>query len=703
MNMREKVLASATVWFIFILGETLLSLQIPFHVINQNGLSFGYKILLLGANYFLLAICILFVTVLLSSLSQKWLTGWVGSAVKFFLFLFVSALVFFLALDWVLFYDYRAFINLNILKLIAYDPHQMFLHAWSIDPRKTVIGFVLPPVFVFLLCGFIKNTVLRMQRNIQDRLIKFISLFLVLCFLIFNFALILYFNPKNGFLNKFRVYFKTRTAPEASLFSELLLDPFLGYSDRFSDKAENFKMISYLGGIIDQKSAAFDSWRIPVVEKPIISMQDYLRTFNTSAIRRYNVILILVESLRPDQLMAFGGLRQVMPFLDSLASSACIFTNTFNQASNSSYADLCVLSSHYPLRSRSYYLYPKHIPYPRVLIYDVLKALGYKTAIISSQNERWGAMSNYLETGSLDKFLHAGNYSGDIYAANEHASLNLQGKIDDYYTVQEAISWIDKISPQENFFLYMNLQNSHVPYRIPAGFPRKFSLEKPDFVIGFNNYPHDKSWLVKDVYADSLRYVDTQIERLFSYLQERKLLDKTVFIVTGDTGQAFYEHGFAGHSNKLYNEVIKVPLIIKAPGVPQGIKDDRLAQHIDILPSVFSLLHIGAHPSFQGASLFDPPQGGAEPAAYSIVQSYALQYAIIKGDWKLIFDAGEWEYFLYNLRKDPGELFNMKDKYPEIVKDLSGQLTFWRLKQLEYYADPDKYLKYYPPFFKNRK
>ena len=197
MNMREKVLASATVWFIFILGETLLSLQIPFHVINQNGLSFGYKILLLGANYFLLAICILFVTVLLSSLSQKWLTGWVGSAVKFFLFLFVSALVFFLALDWVLFYDYRAFINLNILKLIAYDPHQMFLHAWSIDPRKTVIGFVLPPVFVFLLCGFIKNTVLRMQRNIQDRLIKFISLFLVLCFLIFNFALILYFNPKN--------------------------------------------------------------------------------------------------------------------------------------------------------------------------------------------------------------------------------------------------------------------------------------------------------------------------------------------------------------------------------------------------------------------------------------------------------------------------------------------------------------------------
>ena len=701
------MLIAAIVWVIFILSEVYLSFQNPSHVLNQADLSLGYKILLLGSDYFLSGLGIFFVAyIFYFLLKQDWLKGLVRSTVKLILFLVVFVFSLFFILDWALFYDYKAFINMNILKLIVYDFSQMFSHAWSIDPAKTVMVILFPLIFVFILWVLSEKKILRMQKIMQVRLMRLIYPLFILLFLTFGLALFFYFDAGNGFANKFRSNFKTRTGPTASLLSELWLDPFLSYSEQFFDESANYRVASYFGEILDkkeiQKKGILNASRFPIVERPIISLEDYAQTLNLSKIKRFNVILILVESLRPDQLKAFGGSRLVMPFLESLTDSAYSFTNTFAQASNSSYADLCPLSSHYPLRSRQYNLYPKHIPYPRVLIYDVLKSLGYKTAIISSQNERWGAMLNYLNTGYLDKILHAGNYTGQRYAANELASINAQGKIDDYHTVQEAINWIGQINSKDSFFLYMNLQNSHVPYRVPDGFPRKFSPERLDFVIGFNNYPKEKSSLVKDVYADSLRYVDAQIERFFSYLKERNLLDKTIFIVTGDTGQAFYEHGFAGHSNKLYNEVIKVPLIVKVPGVEKGIQDNRLAQHIDIPPSVLSLLGIEEHPSFQGVSLFDPLEEG-EAAVYSIVQSYALQYAIIKRDWKLIFDVGEWEYFLYNLRSDPNELLNLRDREPGILKELSEQLTFWRFKQLEYYADPDRYLNYYPPFYKHLK
>ena len=102
------------------------------------------------------------------------------------------------------------------------------------------------------------------------------------------------------------------------------------------------------------------------------------------------MIVILVESLRIDQLLITGGAREVMPNLEKLSLRGRVFSNNYTQASHSNYADLCPLTSHYPLRGRSHHLYPKNASYPRLLIYDVLKSLGYDTAIFSSQNENWG-------------------------------------------------------------------------------------------------------------------------------------------------------------------------------------------------------------------------------------------------------------------------------------------------------------------------
>ena len=145
----------------------------------------------------------------------------------------------------------------------------------------------------------------------------------------------------------------------------------------------------------------------------IISIEEYLSGLSLPD-GLPNVIVVLVESLRADQLTAYGSPRAVMPTVERLASEG-LASNHYTQASHSDYADPTVFSSHYPLRSRSYSAYPSEIPYPRVMVYDILKACGYDVGVFSSQNEHWGGMINYLNTGSIDRFLHSETYDGPTY------------------------------------------------------------------------------------------------------------------------------------------------------------------------------------------------------------------------------------------------------------------------------------------------
>src|SRR6185295_18028698 len=108
--------------------------------------------------------------------------------------------------------------------------------------------------------------------------------------------------------------------------------------------------------------------------------------------------------------------------------------------------------------------------------------------------------------------------------------------------VGEAMKWIDS-GAGAPFFLYLNLQNSHLPYDVPKDFPRRFSPKELDFKISIGWFPREKAEVVKNVYADSLSYVDAQLERLIRRLKERGEWDRTVLVVSGDHGEAFYEHG----------------------------------------------------------------------------------------------------------------------------------------------------------------
>ena len=441
---------------------------------------------------------------------------------------------------------------------------------------------------------------------------------------------------------------------------------------------------------------------IGIIRRPIVSMEQYLAGVDRSRVRPWNVLTIQIESLRSDQLRAYGGPRDVMPTVDALARESRVFTNAYIQASHSNYADLVPLSSHYPLRSEQVYVYPVNPTYPRVLIYDVLKAVGYRTAIFSSQNENWGGMINYQRPEHLDRFFHAATFAGPTYTpwedlgfANWVQQTKGAGSVDDRYTVAEAIQWIGSVAGQP-FFLHMNLQSSHVPYFVPEDFPHRFGPEKLDFAIMWGRFPREKLDVVKDRYADSLFYEDTQIARLFEALRQQGLWEHTVIVIGGDNGEAFYEHGFPSHAGQLYNEVVKVPMIVKVPGIEPG-PDDRPAMFLDVPPTILDVLGLPAHPSFQGISLFEPRPDPAR-SIYIIVQTpLAYQSAIVRSGYKLLCDERERWSMLYDLARDPGETRNVASSRPDLVNELGTRLRVWRDEQLGYYADVPRQAREYPP------
>lgn len=446
---------------------------------------------------------------------------------------------------------------------------------------------------------------------------------------------------------------------------------------------------------------------IVIERRPQVAMDDYLAT--AGDVKRWNVIVLLVESLRSDQITACGAKRKVMPAVESLADEGRVFANNYSQDTYSARADMCPLSSQYPLREVWFRPYPRIIPYPRVLIHDILKPLGFRTAVFSSQNEHWQGMYNYLNTGSIDHFLHSDTYEGDTYThESDHGfatwaqKTGRSGKIDDRDTVDEAIKWIGEWK-DEPFCIYMNLQASHVPYDPPRDFPRRFGpkpgskeYRKVAKDVGFGGFPREYTETVWDMYSDSLAYVDAQIGRLFDHLKATDQWDKTIVVVSGDAGEAFYEHGFASHGNELYEESVRVPLIIRAPGLEAGV-DRELSQHVDVPPSICHLLGIPPHPSFQGLDLFSG-ESRANRSVYLLTHSpLAFQFALVRNEHKLIYDRIYRHYRLYDLMEDPGEHRDLSDVEPALLGEMAARLSTWRNAQIGYYADGQSIVNEYPP------
>lgn len=680
--LHPRLSAFAALWFILVLVELGLNLVIPASTLRNPELPIGARLLLICYSLTLSALFLgafSIALLLLSRLCIRCIPGRIPgrvtasaavAGVTWLVLLLYSA-------SWGMFWQIGSFIDSRTFFFLAPHPVQVF-HWVDLDMGLAVVSLALLGTFAI---SKLPRWIESWKGETRMRLVFACILAIGLCATGTYFGELYSGSEERRYMRSALLYAKTQdnmASPFAYVFADIR------------------KHLQQQAG----EQVKTDDFRI--VQRPLISKEQYAVLAKQHPAKRWNVIILIVESMRADQLRAYGANRDVMPAVNSLASEARVFSNAYTQASHTDYATVVPFSSHFPLRSKTSYTYPEKISYPRVLIYDVLKALGYHTAIFSSSNEYWSGMINFLQTGNLDRFFHAATFKGPTYGMEGDAGFadwtretKHAGSVDDRFTVAEAIRWIDSVK-REPFFVGINFQSSHFPYVAPRDFPRRFGLEKLDFRIRFAHFPRDRVQVVKDIYADSLAYVDSQIAKLFQSLKNNGLWENTVIVLTADHGQAFYEHNFASHASALFNEVMKVPLLVHAPGLKAG-PDDRLAQHVDVAPSILGLLGLPIHPSFQGIDLInsvvDPKH-----SAYMVVQTpLAYQYALVRSGFKLIYDEREHQYSLYDLAADPGETVDIAGSRPALADELAKRLQAWRMLQIDYYADQKLQAREYPP------
>ena len=223
-----------------------------------------------------------------------------------------------------------------------------------------------------------------------------------------------------------------------------------------------------------------------------------------------------------------------------------------------------------------------------------------------------------------------------------------------------VIDWVEKST--QPFFLWILLMDTHAPYKPPRKY-RRWSRSWDIYWLnwklyrgGFTrpNFTEKEREGIINAYDDAIYYADCFIKNLLKDLNDYD----PIFIIHGDHGDGFCEHGFYGHPQMLYEELIHVPLIIYNADVKGKV--EKPVSLLGIAPTILEL--IGMKNEFPSESLL---HGGKD---WVIVKAYGGKIAVRTKEWKYIVGQKEEEE-LYYLKKDPHEQVNLIYEYPKLVDE----------------------------------
>lgn len=412
------------------------------------------------------------------------------------------------------------------------------------------------------------------------------------------------------------------------------------------------------------------------------------------------VIVLYVESMRYD-LARYDP--SPIPYLKSLIPQSIFFERAYAVSSHSNYADVSFWYSQFPLRSPKFYFYSQDSLHRGTSIFEVFKALNYKTGYISSQNESWGKMIKWMKNPGVDFFYHAPDHQEKTYIDEKDSGLagfakkfKTVGAIPDAETLGVARQWITNLHNKKQFFLGINLQDPHYSYYLPEDAETPFQPMN-EFQGLFGTWPRENLEYVRNRYLNSFYNLDKLIEAFVQFLKEEGIWNDCMFMVVGDNGEAFYEHGYPNHAGAMHDEVVRTFAFIKPPETVDigTVTIPFPVSHIDLISGILDVLKIPQPYSFQGISPFKQRRKDI----YLYADAMGRYDGIIHWPWKLLRSYPGEELELYNLDTDPLEKVNHALEKKEIVAELKRKFDEWKNAQLTYYTQSEVYSLYHPPQF----
>jgi len=390
---------------------------------------------------------------------------------------------------------------------------------------------------------------------------------------------------------------------------------------------------------------------------------------------KVNVILISIDTLRADHVGCYGYERNTSPNIDSFANDSLFFENAYSPWPTTVPALNSIMTGALISNERikditSYYFNATYLA-------EILRNKGYYTAgftdhyALGTKNKRFGKEWYVIQKG-LDTFQNFGKGHKDVTS---------------HILTENVINWLDR-NHKNKFFLWVHYFDPHHNY---APLPKYEGLFGYSIIRSYGRIynPMDileirkieKSLTKKEIeclkclYDSEIFYTDMCIGKVFDIIKELNLWENTVIIITADHGEEFRERIRIGHGTSVYNEVIRVPLIIKIPNrAPAKIKANIATQEIfNIVLNLASKKEI----EFNDEDIISR----THPSGREL-KANLNDFTIVSGNYKYIYNPETRNEEFYYLQKDVTEKNNLlADSTYEAKKlELKQKLKSWMFK-----------------------
>ncbi len=394
------------------------------------------------------------------------------------------------------------------------------------------------------------------------------------------------------------------------------------------------------------------------------------------------VALVIVDTLRQDALGCYGNDKAQSPHMDALAAEGARFDQAIATSGWTLPSVASMLTGTWPAMHKALGKVSRLTPITEDLpvAAEIFQQQGYTT--LGFANAAFLSQLLGLDRG-FDVFDHQHAYNWDIRRADA--------------TVDAALSAVSK-RQGEKIFLLVHIFDAHLDYDPPDGYITPFVGDRrtPDPPVsmkecmdlrqGEDKTPPTQADIdyLLGLYDGEIAFVDRAIGRMIDGLKELERWDQTTLVLTSDHGEEFWDHGGFEHGHTLYDELVRVPLILRSPDAEliTAHTIERQVRPIDIMPTLYNMCGIQNFPSFIGESLL-PDMLGQTPSRIPPAFSQGTLYGADKMSWghegfNVIVDRareGADAIELYDLTLDPLQQNDISKERPKLTARLTEEFS----------------------------
>ncbi|WP_134698599.1 sulfatase [Ammoniphilus sp. YIM 78166] len=433
------------------------------------------------------------------------------------------------------------------------------------------------------------------------------------------------------------------------------------------------------------------------------------------------ILFLDLDSTKPDHLGCYGYHRNTSPNLDKIAAQGVRFTNYYTSDAPCAPSRTALMSGQFGIRNGL-------VGHGGTA--GDMKLEGSKRQLMGKLT-RGGSFPSYLQlmadlnTVLISPFAQRHSTFGFYAGFNEILNTGRYGNESAEHVTPVALDWVERNAKKDDWFLYINYWDPHTPYRAPLEFGNPFEndplpewlteevLERHQQKVGphsvhelnidhrnkkFNNdtIPHfprhpgeiadmDGMRRMIDGYDCGIRYMDEHIGRLFASLTEQGVMDDLIIIISADHGENMGQLGIYGEHGTADQATCRLPMIIRWPGMKQGIVNEDLHYHLDLLPTMAEMLELPVISEWDGESYASVLKDGVSCGRDYLVLSqcaHVAQRSVRFRDWIYIrtyhdgFHLFDKE-MLFNLSEDPHEQHNIAVENKNVCMEAVYYLNEW--------------------------